>query len=122
MSVYNPTGSGNVHVDRIMGTGGGKRVATAKPAKAKAKATKAATPAKPKTTAKKGMGFNAAAASAAKSAGVPPKAGAAMVAASTRRASPAARKANPNLKNVAMPKRAAMPRTKGKRGGKSGSK
>jgi hypothetical protein len=107
MSVYNPTGSGNVHVDRIMGTGG-KRVA-AKSGGAK--------PAKPKAGgAKKGMGFKAAAANAAKSAGVPKAQGAAIVAAAARRASPAAKRANPNLKKVVVPK------TKGKRGGKSGSK
>jgi len=86
VSVYNPSGSGNVHVDRIMGTGG-KRVA-AKVGKAKAPA-------------KKGMGFKAAAASAAKSAGVSPKAGAAMVAAASQKAGPGAKKANPNLAKVA---------------------
>lgn len=104
MSVYAPSGSGNVHVDRVMGSG---RV----PPKAK-----------------KGMGFPAAAASAAKSAGVPPKQGAAIVAASSRKASPAAKKANPNLKNVAaakgktakaMPKGMAMKKgTAMKKGGK----
>jgi 4-hydroxyphenylpyruvate dioxygenase-like putative hemolysin len=82
MSVYAPSGSGNVHVDRIMGTGG-KKVAKAK----------------------KGMGFQAAASSAAKSAGVSKQQGAAMVAAASRKASPAAKKANPNLSKVAMPKK-----------------
>ncbi len=90
MSVYSPSGSGNVHVDTIMGSGR-----------------------KMPPKAKKGMGFQAAAASAAKSAGVSPKAGAAMVAAAARKASPAAKKANPNLKKVAMPKKG-----RAKKGGK----
>ena len=72
MSVYAPSGSGNVHVDKVMGGG---RVA------------------KPK--AKKGMGFKAAAQAAGGG-----KKGAAIVAAASRRASPAAKKANPNLKKV----------------------
>lgn len=60
---------------------------------------------------KKGMGFKAAAASAAKSAGVSPNAGAAIVAAASRNASPAAKKANPNLKKV-------LPKKKGGGGSK----
>jgi len=97
MGVYNPTGSGGVHTDRIMS--GGKRVA-------------------------KGMGFAAAAASAAKKAGVPLKQGQAMVAAASRSASPAAKKANPNLKKVTMPgkkRSAATPikKTSGNKGTKS---
>jgi hypothetical protein len=80
MSVYSPNGSGNVHVDAIMGSG--RRV-----------------PPKPRVAAKKGMGF----AAAAKAAGGGKK-GAAIVAAASRNASPAARAANPNLKKVAMPK------------------
>ena len=55
-------------------------------------------PAKKKS--KKGMGFQAAAASAAKSAGVSEERGRAIVAAASQKASPAAKKANPNLKKV----------------------
>jgi len=73
MSVYNPTGSGNVHTDRVMS--GRKPVA-------------------------KGMGFKAAAASVAKK-GVPAKQAKAIIAAGARSASPAAKKANPALKKVA---------------------
>jgi len=51
--------------------------------------------------AKQGMGFKAAAASAAKSAGVSPQAGAAMVAAASQKASKKARAKNPNLTKVA---------------------
>jgi hypothetical protein len=99
VAVYAPSGSGGVHQDRIMGTGGRTRVAAPK----KAATAKKAAP-KP-GTAKKGMGFPAAAAAAGRSSGKGPKAGAAMVAAASRRASPAAKKANPNLKKVAMPKK-----------------
>jgi hypothetical protein len=53
------------------------------------------------------MGFAAAANAAGKSSGKGPKAGAAMVAAASRKASPAAKKANPRLKKVAMPKKAS---------------
>jgi hypothetical protein len=100
MSVYSPSGSGNVHVDAIMG--GGRKV----PAKPKAGAK-----------AKKGMGFAAAAQAAGGG-----KKGAAIVAAASRNASPAAKKANPNLKKVTpkakvMPKAKAMPKGM-KRGGK----
>jgi len=49
---------------------------------------------------KKGMGFEAAAASAAKSAGVSKKRGRAIIAAGARKASPAAKRKNPNLKKV----------------------
>jgi hypothetical protein len=49
---------------------------------------------------KKGMGFNAAAKSAAKSAGVSEKRGRAIIAAAARKASPAAKRKNPNLKKV----------------------
>ena len=78
MSIYSPSGSGNVHIDRVMG--GGKQV---------------------RKKSKRGMGFKAAAASAARSAGVSPQAGAAMVAAASRKASPKAKAANPNLAKVA---------------------
>jgi biotin carboxylase len=54
-----------------------------------------------KVAARKGMGFKAAAKSAAKSAGVPLKRGQAIVAAASLNASPAAKKANPNLAKVA---------------------
>lgn len=107
MSVYAPSGSGNVHVDKVM-SGGRKQVPPRKPA-AKKPATK-------KVPAKKGMGFPAAAAAAGKSSGKGPRAGAAIVAAASRKASPAAKKANPNLKKVAMPK------TRGKMGGKKGGR
>jgi hypothetical protein len=50
---------------------------------------------------KKGMGFEKAASSAAKSAGVSKERGRAIIAAAARKASPAAKKANPNLKKVA---------------------
>lgn len=100
MSVYSPSGSGNVHVDTVMG--GGKRVAATPKAKRKAQP-------------KRGMGFQAAASSAAKSAGVSPKQGAAIVAAASRSASPAAKAANSNLKKVPAKKKAA---TATKRGGK----
>lgn len=49
---------------------------------------------------KKGMGFAAAQKQIAKKSGVSPAAAGAILAASTRKASPAARKANPNLKSV----------------------
>jgi hypothetical protein len=85
MSVYSSSGSGNVHVDRVMG--GGKKVAGKKP------------------VAKKGMGFAAAAKAAGRSSGRGPNAGAAMVAAASRSASPAAKKANTSLKKVATAKK-----------------
>jgi len=92
MSVYSPSGSGNVHVDRIMGTGG-RRVA--------ARSGGSSGRSRGGGRARKGMGFKAAAASAAKSAGVSPKQGAAIVAAAAQKASPKAKAANPNLKKVA---------------------
>ena len=49
---------------------------------------------------KKGMGFNAAAASAAKSAGVSQARGRAIIAAGARKASAKAKRANPNLLKV----------------------
>lgn len=49
---------------------------------------------------KKHPGFEAVAEKAAARAGVSPERGRAMIAAATRRASPAAKKANPNLKRV----------------------
>lgn len=81
LSVYNPTGSGNVHVDKVI-SGGGKRVA-------------------------KGMGFKKAAASVAKKSGMPAKQAKAVIAAGARGASPAAKKANPALKRVAAKKAGA---------------
>lgn len=53
-----------------------------------------------KTAAKKGMGFKAAAASVAKKEGVSPDRAKAIIAAGARGASPAAKKANPNLNKV----------------------
>lgn len=53
-----------------------------------------------KMKAKKGMGFKAAANSVAKKEGIPVKRAQAIIAASTRKASPEAKKANPNLKKV----------------------
>lgn len=50
--------------------------------------------------AKKGMGFAAAAASVAKKQGVSKESASAIIAAGARKASPAAKKANPNLKKV----------------------
>lgn len=50
--------------------------------------------------AKKGMGFAAAQKQIAKKSGVSPATAGAILAASTRKAGPAAKKANPNLKNV----------------------
>jgi len=54
---------------------------------------------------KKGMGFKAAQKSIAKKSGVSMKSAGAILASSTRKASPAAKKANPNLKKVAMPQK-----------------
>jgi hypothetical protein len=51
-------------------------------------------------TAKKGMGFAAAQKSIAKKQGIPMKNAGAILAAGARSASPAAKKANPNLKKV----------------------
>ena len=50
--------------------------------------------------AKKGMGFAAAQKSIAKKSGVSMESAGAILASSTRKASPAAKKANPNLKKV----------------------
>jgi hypothetical protein len=55
--------------------------------------------------AKKGMGFVAAQKSIAKKSGVSMESAGAILASSTRKASPSAKKANPNLKKVAMPKK-----------------
>jgi len=82
MSVYNPTGSGGVHIDRVI-SGGRKK---------KQMAT--------------GMGFKAAAASVQRKSGVSKQAANAIIAAGARKASPAAKKANPNLKKVAPAKKA----------------
>lgn len=54
--------------------------------------------------AKKGMGFKAAASSVAQKQGIPKKQAQAIIAAGARKASPAAKKANPNLKKVAAKK------------------
>jgi hypothetical protein len=56
-------------------------------------------------TAKKGMGFKAAAKGIAKKQGLPMANAQAILAAGARKASPAAKKANPNLKKVMMPKK-----------------
>lgn len=53
-----------------------------------------------KSGAKKGMGFNAAASQIARKSNVSPQAARAILASSTRKASPAAKRANPNLKGV----------------------
>jgi hypothetical protein len=58
--------------------------------------------------AKKGMGFKAAQKSIAKKQGIPMERAGAILAAGARKASPAAKKANPNLKKVAMPKKKGM--------------
>jgi hypothetical protein len=81
MSVYNPTGSGSVHIDRVI-SGGRKPVAA-------------------------GMGFKAAASSVAKKKGIPVKQANKIIAAGARKASPAAKKANPNLMKVSGVKKAA---------------
>lgn len=57
-----------------------------------------------KSGAKKGMGFAAAKAQIARKSGVSPAAAAAILASSTRKASPAAKRANPALKKV-LPKK-----------------
>ena len=49
----------------------------------------------------KGMGFKAAAESVQKEEGYSPKVAAAIIASSSRHASPASKRANPNLKKVA---------------------
>lgn len=49
---------------------------------------------------KKGMGFKAAAKSVAEKEGMPMDRAKAIIAASTRKASPAAKKENPNLKKI----------------------
>lgn len=53
-----------------------------------------------KKKSKRGMGFEAAAASAARSAGVSKERGRAIIAAGARKASPAAKHRNPNLRKV----------------------
>jgi hypothetical protein len=53
----------------------------------------------------KGMGFAKAQAQIAKKQGISKKSAGAILAAGARNASPAAKKANPNLKKVAMPKK-----------------
>jgi hypothetical protein len=53
----------------------------------------------------KGMGFAAAQKNIAKKQGIPMKNAGAILAASTRAASPAAKAKNPNLKKVAMPQK-----------------
>lgn len=60
-----------------------------------------------KAKAKKGMGFKKAAASVAAKQGIPVKNAQAIIAAGARKASPAAKKKNPNLKKV-------LPKKKGK--------
>lgn len=55
--------------------------------------------------AKKGMGFKAAAKAVQKSQGVSPAAANAIIAAGARKASPSAKKKNPNLKKVAKGKK-----------------
>lgn len=57
-----------------------------------------------KSGAKKGMGFGAAAKQVASKSGVSPQAARAILASSARKASPAAKRANPNLKQV-LPKK-----------------
>lgn len=76
VAVYSPTGSGNVHTDKVIS--GGRRTGVAP----------------------KGMGFKAAAAKVAKKGKMPMKQAQAVIAAGARKASPAAKKANPNLEKV----------------------
>jgi len=54
---------------------------------------------------KKGMGFGAAQKNISEKEGIPMKNAGAILGSATRNASPAAKKANPNLKNVAMPRK-----------------
>jgi hypothetical protein len=111
MSVYAPSGSGNVHIDVVPGSKGGKRVAGSGSRKGgRSSARKTTTGKTAKAAAPKGMGFPAAAASVQKRSGVGKQAANAMVAAASRKASPAAKRANPNLKKVAAPKKAARGR------------
>lgn len=84
MAVYNPTGSGNVHVDKVIS--GGRKMAKAK----------------------KGMGFKAAAKSVAKKQGISQREANAIIAAGARKASPAAKKRNPNLLKVSKRQRGAV--------------
>lgn len=63
----------------------------------------------------KGMGFKAAAASVQSKSGVPAKAAKAIIAAGARKASPAAKKANPNLNKVKPAKKAMADPPKGNR-------
>lgn len=59
------------------------------------------------TKTKKGMGFKAAQKQIMKKSGVSKESAGAILASSTRKASPAAKKANPNLKKVKMPKKSS---------------
>ena len=63
---------------------------------------------------KKGMGFNAAARSAAKSAGVSEARGRAIIAAGARKASASAKRKNPNLLKVSGVKRKSASRKRAK--------
>jgi hypothetical protein len=116
MSVYAPSGSGNVHIDVVPGSKGGKRVAgyasgsgSRKGGRSSARKTTTGKTAKVAAP-RKGMGFPAAAAAVQNRSGVGKQAASAMVAAASRKASPAAKRANPNLKKVAAPKKAARGR------------
>jgi len=67
--------------------------------------------AKGRSGAKKGMGFKAAAKSVAARQGIPIDRANAIIAAGARKASPAAKKANPNLKKVTAKKASPRKRT-----------
>jgi len=71
-------------------------------------------PPKKKATPKAGPGFAAEAAAIAKKQGIPLARAKAILAAGARNASPAAKKANPNLKKVAAKKKPPMPPKKKK--------
>jgi uncharacterized protein GlcG (DUF336 family) len=65
----------------------------------------------------KGMGFAGATAAISAKQGIPKAQAAAILAAQTRKASPAAKRKNPNLKKVLMPKKGGKPtRAPGTRG------
>lgn len=87
------------HAQAAKGKPGMAKLAEEADAYAKAGKEKAPVAAK-KAASKKGMGFKAAAASVAKKQGVSKERASAIIAAGARKASPAAKKANPNLKKV----------------------
>jgi hypothetical protein len=100
MSVYNPSGAGNVHIDRVI-SGGSRKGSGVATKRKKATGSPIAVKAPAVKMADQGMGFQAAAASVQRRQGISKKAAQAIIAAGAREASPAAKKANPNLAKVA---------------------